>query len=174
MKPHKISANLDNSLLPIQKCHLNVCLNELKVCKVSRNPKSKRCWKFQLSTLTNKKVLFLKKHQSVPCTVAPWVALISAKRWRLDALTFLIHGFEDYLTNFMSCSILLKIQEQGGKKSIYGYLIGHITLFLPQYGSCNIKTVPYILLSINRIQVVKRQFYQGRFCILPNPSENSD
>ena len=103
-----------------------------------------------------------------------WVTLISAKRWRLDVLTFLTHGFEDYLTNFMSCSILRKIQEQGGKKSIYGYLIGHITLFLPQYGSCNIKTVPYILLSINQIQVVKRQFYQGRFCILPNPSENSD
>ena len=40
VKPHKISANLDNSLLPIQKCHLNVCLNELKFCKVSRNPKS--------------------------------------------------------------------------------------------------------------------------------------
>ena len=24
----------------------------------------------------------------------PWIALISAKRWRLDVLTFLIHGFE--------------------------------------------------------------------------------
>ena len=23
-----------------------------------------------------------------------WIALISAKRWRLDVLTFLIHGFE--------------------------------------------------------------------------------
>jgi hypothetical protein len=24
----------------------------------------------------------------------PWIALISAKRWRLDVLTFLIHGFD--------------------------------------------------------------------------------
>ena len=31
--------NLDNSLLPIQKCHLNVCLNEPKVYKVSQNPR---------------------------------------------------------------------------------------------------------------------------------------
>ena len=23
----------------------------------------------------------------------PWIALISAKRWQLDVLTFLIHGF---------------------------------------------------------------------------------
>ena len=60
MKPHKISADLDNSLLLIQKCHLNVSLNELKFCKVSRTPKSNSCWKFQLSILTNKKVLFLK------------------------------------------------------------------------------------------------------------------
>ena len=81
MKPHKISANLDNSLLPIQKCHLNVCLNELKFCKVSRNPKLNSCWKFQLSILTNKKVLFLRYILSVPCTMessffsqqmAPW------------------------------------------------------------------------------------------------------
>ena len=38
-------------------------LNELKFCEVSRNPKSNRCWKFQLSILTNKKVLFLKKYE---------------------------------------------------------------------------------------------------------------
>ena len=44
-------------------------MNELKVCKVSRNPKSKRCWKFQLFMLTNKKVLFLKKNWSLPCTM---------------------------------------------------------------------------------------------------------
>ena len=69
LKPHKISAYLDNSLLPIQKCHLNVCLNELKFCKVSWNPNSNSCWNFQLSILTNKKVLFLKKNWSVPCTM---------------------------------------------------------------------------------------------------------
>ena len=52
-------------LFPLEKC----CLNELKFCKVSRNPKSNSCWKFQLSILTNKKVLFLKKIWSVPCTM---------------------------------------------------------------------------------------------------------
>ena len=35
-------------------------LNELKFCEVSRNSFSNRCWKFQLSILKNKKVLFLK------------------------------------------------------------------------------------------------------------------
>ena len=34
----------------------------LKFCKVSRNSFSNRCWKFQLSILKNKKVLFLKKN----------------------------------------------------------------------------------------------------------------
>ena len=38
------------------------CLIELKFCKVSRNSISNRCWKFQLSILKNKKVLFLKKY----------------------------------------------------------------------------------------------------------------
>ena len=37
------------------------CLIELKFCEVSQNPKSWKCWKFQLSILTSKKVLFLKK-----------------------------------------------------------------------------------------------------------------
>ena len=39
-----------------------VCLIELKLCEVSRNSFSNRCWKFQLSILKNKKVLFLKKY----------------------------------------------------------------------------------------------------------------
>ena len=94
VKPRKISDNLDISLLPIQKCHLNVSLNGLKVCKVSRNPKSKRCWKFQLSILTNKKVLILKYFAVYH---VPWIALISAKRWWLGMLTFLIHGFEYFI-----------------------------------------------------------------------------
>ena len=38
------------------------CLIELKFCEVSRNSFSNRCWKFQLSILKNKKVLFLKKY----------------------------------------------------------------------------------------------------------------
>ena len=37
-------------------------LNELKFCEVSRNSISNRFWKFQLSILKNKKVLFLKKY----------------------------------------------------------------------------------------------------------------
>ena len=37
------------------------CLIELKFCEVSRNSFSNRFWKFQLSVLKNKKVLFLKK-----------------------------------------------------------------------------------------------------------------
>ena len=37
------------------------CLIELKFCKVSRNSISNWTWKFQLSILKNKKVLFLKK-----------------------------------------------------------------------------------------------------------------
>ena len=44
-------------------------LNELKFCKVSRKPKSNSCWKFQLSILTNKKVLTLKNIWSVPSTM---------------------------------------------------------------------------------------------------------
>ena len=55
--------------LTIDKCHLNICLNELKFCTASWNPKANSCWKFQLSILTNKKVLFLKKIWSVPCTI---------------------------------------------------------------------------------------------------------
>ena len=62
-------SSFEQLLFPIEKSCLNVCLNELKFCKVSRNPKSNRCWKFQLSILTNKKVLFLKKIWSVPCTM---------------------------------------------------------------------------------------------------------
>ena len=38
------------------------CLIELKFCEISRNSFSNRCWKFQLSILKNKKVLFLKKY----------------------------------------------------------------------------------------------------------------
>ena len=34
---------------------------KLKFSEVSQNPKSKHCWKFQLSILTNKKIVFLKK-----------------------------------------------------------------------------------------------------------------
>ena len=66
------------------------CLNELKFCEVSRNPKSNRCWKFQLSILTNKNVLFQKKNEVYQVSR---IVLFSTNRWPLDVLTFLIHGF---------------------------------------------------------------------------------
>ena len=55
--------------LNIEKCHLNICLNELKFCEASQNCKSDSSWKFQLSIVSNKKVLFLNKIWSVPCTI---------------------------------------------------------------------------------------------------------
>ena len=58
---------------------LHVCLNELKLCKVSQNPKSNGCWKCQLSTLRNKKVLFLKKYE----VYQRYVVLSSANRCRI-------------------------------------------------------------------------------------------
>ena len=79
LKKELSMVHLDNSLLPIQKCHLIVCLNELKVCELSQNPKSNSCWKFQLSILTNKKVLFLKEFEVYH---VPWIILFSATRCR--------------------------------------------------------------------------------------------
>ena len=79
---HETSQNFSSFrqlLFPVEKCCLNVCLNELKFCKVSRNPKSNSCWKFQLSILTNKKVLFLKKYEVYHVS---WVVLSSANRCR--------------------------------------------------------------------------------------------
>ena len=64
MKPHKISTHLAYS----DNCYFHLffigCLIELKFCKVSWNSISKWTWKFQLSILKNKKVLFLKKNLS--------------------------------------------------------------------------------------------------------------
>ena len=45
------------------------CPNELKICEVSQ---TKTCWKFQISILTNKKVIFLKKYLVYHL---PWLAL---------------------------------------------------------------------------------------------------
>ena len=67
-------------LFPIEKCCLNVCLNEMKFCKVSRNPKSNSYWKLQLFILKNKKVLFLKKYEVYH---VPWIVLSSANRCRI-------------------------------------------------------------------------------------------
>ena len=46
------------------------CLIELKFCKVSRNSISNWTWKFQLSILKNKKVLFLKKKIFKPLSIS--------------------------------------------------------------------------------------------------------
>ena len=59
------SQNFSSSRQPIEKNLNKSCLcelNELEFCEASQNPKSNRCWKFQLSILKNKKVLFLKKY----------------------------------------------------------------------------------------------------------------
>ena len=73
-----LSAHSNKHLDDIFVWVIKSCLNKMKSCKVSRNSDS---------ILTNK---FLKK---IEVYHLPWIALISAKRWRLDALTFVIHGF---------------------------------------------------------------------------------
>ena len=96
MKPWKISAHSDKHSGDIFFTGDKSC--ELKFSEVSGNDskikhsimKSKRCWNFQSSILTNKKVLFLKKYEVYH---VPWIALFSANRWYLDVLTFLIKGF---------------------------------------------------------------------------------
>ena len=58
MKPHKISTH---SAIVIFIFSMG-CLIELKLCEVSRDSFSNWFWKFQLSILKNKSVLFLKKY----------------------------------------------------------------------------------------------------------------
>ena len=62
----------------------NNCLNELnemKFCEASWNSISNRCWKFQLSILKNKKVLFLKKNVFLGLSFS--ACQERSKRWRL-------------------------------------------------------------------------------------------
>ena len=54
-------------------------MNELKFCEVSQT--SNRCWKFQLSILKNKKVLFLKK---IDLSCMARIVLFSTNRCPLD------------------------------------------------------------------------------------------
>ena len=65
MKQHKISSNSAHS----DNCYFHFfqfdCLIELKFCEVLQNYVSLGCWKFQLSILKNKKVLFIKKNISL-------------------------------------------------------------------------------------------------------------
>ena len=55
VKSHKMSAHLEfgQLLLPREKMFSECCLNDLKFCKVSQNPTSNRCRKFQLSAEIN-------------------------------------------------------------------------------------------------------------------------
>ena len=41
----------------------------------------------------------------------PWIALFSAKRWRLDFLTFFIHGFEQNKEKFVDSGIVKTCDE---------------------------------------------------------------
>ena len=63
-EPHKISTHSVIFIFSIG------CLIELKFCEVSRNSFSNRYWKFQLSILKNKKVLFLKKIWFRPLSIS--------------------------------------------------------------------------------------------------------
>ena len=73
-KLHKISTQSDNWKMKINNC-LNK-LNELKFGEVARNSISNRFWKFQLSILKNKKVLFQKKIKLQLCEWAKWVEIL--------------------------------------------------------------------------------------------------
>ena len=72
--------NFNSIRQPIKKHENNNCLNklnELKFCEVSRILISNWTWKFQLSILKNKKVLFLKKIFFWPYRQD------TSKRWRV-------------------------------------------------------------------------------------------
>ena len=47
---------IQETFIPRRKCQLNVCLNELKFCKVSQNSLSYICWNFQLSIFIHKEI----------------------------------------------------------------------------------------------------------------------
>jgi hypothetical protein len=91
VKRHKIStysAHSDNCYFHFSIC----CLIELKFCEISWNPFSNRCWKFQLSILKNKKVLFLKIYFFGPCQYQNKKALFTDSIFRegfeLDIVMF--------------------------------------------------------------------------------------
>ena len=70
---HETLQNFNSIRQPIKKDENNNCLNklnELKFCEVSRNSILNWTWKFQLSILKNKKVLFLKKIYFWPLSIS--------------------------------------------------------------------------------------------------------
>ena len=91
-------------LFPVEKCRLNIFLNELKFCKVSWNLLSNGCWKVQLSILKNKKVLFLKKIWSVPCTMD---SSLFSQQMPYCLLTLLVYMALDFITLTTQHQILL-------------------------------------------------------------------
>ena len=78
-------------LFPVEKCHLNVCLNELKFCKVSPNSKSNSFWKFQLSIFTYKnfwnptteKCFTCKEQEEVMLTIRYRTFWFCQEKWKL-------------------------------------------------------------------------------------------
>ena len=86
--------NILTHLAYSDKCYFHFsigCLIELKFYEVSRNSVSNICWKFLLSFLKNKKVLFLKKIFLKPLSISKpksFVSIridkcpLSAARWR--------------------------------------------------------------------------------------------
>ena len=77
MKPHKVSTHLAFS----DNCYFHSffigCLIELKFCEDSRNLISNWCWKFQLSILKNKKVLFPKNIFFEPLSISKQKSLFT-------------------------------------------------------------------------------------------------
>ena len=89
------SQNFNSIRQPREKNVNNNCLNELndlKQCEVSRNLFANRCWKFQLSIMKNKKVLFLKKSFFKPLSISKQKALFTVSIFP-KVLTFPIKGF---------------------------------------------------------------------------------
>jgi hypothetical protein len=69
---------------------------------------------------------YLDKQKSFfPKKNVPWIALISAKRWRLDVLTFLIHGFGQGLYEYMNIILFEKADEVTFSK---GFIIMPVNL----------------------------------------------
>ena len=69
----KTSQSFNSIRQHIEKNENNNCLNkmnELKFCEVSWNSFSNRFWKFQLSILKNRKILFLKKLFFKPLSIS--------------------------------------------------------------------------------------------------------
>ena len=88
--------NFNSIRQPIKKHENNNCLNklnELKFCEVSQILISNWTWKFQLSILKNKKVLFLKKIFFRPYRQD------TSKRWRVPS-QFSRRFWRTFVTNF--------------------------------------------------------------------------